>query len=348
MKKTRVKNITMSDIAGRANVSLMTVSRVLNGRKGASTETRNKILKIAKQLNYMPDSSARSLVSGKSFCIALMIHEDPSSNYCSQLVSGVMKQCNKSDYKFLLEDFRFYNTVNAKSVLVRLKQIKVDGLILPEFVSNNKSFIKILEHAGIKHVRVCSGPIRSTSPCICIDNYESAFEITSYLISLGHRSIGFIKGRRTEHVSERRFNGFKDAITHHNIKLNRKLITQGDFKIKSGYQAAKKMLTEKNRPTAILASNDYMAAGVMKAAYSIGLHIPNDLSVAGFDNIELANMLSPALTTVNQYVEKQAAIATELLIHLIEKNQKDLTHSEFDKIIKHRILVRESTGKISL
>lgn len=329
---------TITDVAKQAGVSMKTVSRVLNNEPNVAVKTRERVLAVAKDLRYSPNIAARGLASSKSYLIAL-IFGSSSPNYLTNLQAGAIEACRENGFHLVVEAFDMSRDDISDDFERRLERLPVDGIILTAPFSDSPEIFKILNRLDIDFVPVAPSQEIEGVSCVKMDNVQAAKEITEYLIGLGHKDIGFIKGPPRHSSSERRFTGYKDALAAHGIALNPNWIAEGDFSFKSGVEAAMQVLGEGTRPSAVFASNDDMAAGVVSVAGRKGISVPDDLSVVGFDDTPLAKILWPQLTTVKQPIYDMGHRAAELLI----KPRKDEERRK-SYCLEHDLIIRDSTA----
>jgi len=331
-----VMKTTITDVAKQAGVSMKTVSRVLNNEPNVAKTTRERVLSAAEALQYRPNLAARGLASSRSYLIGLL-YDNPNPNYVIQIQRGAIEACRASGYHLLLEPMTREQASSpyAEDLLSRLG---VDGVILTPPLSDSLDLRTKLEKLGIRYVVVSPGQVGG-APTVRMDDAKAAKEMTSFLIDQGHRDIGFIVGH-PDHVSSRiRLEGFEQALESSGFTTSSGRIVHGDFTFRSGVKAAEKLLSDpSNRPTAIFASNDDMAAGVLSVAGRLGIDVPGDLSVCGFDNTAIAQIIWPKLTTVAQPIRKMGRKAAALLLD--RSNTDDPTVHTLD----FEIVIRESTG----
>ena len=232
-----------------------------------------------------------------------------------------------------------YKSNKLKTDIIKfVEDFKIDGLIVTPPLSDMEDFLKELEDHQIDYSIIAPSTMNPESLYVSSNDYEAAYALTSEIIKHGHKDIGFIKGHPKHSASHMRFNGYLDAIKNHGIKRNDQWIKQGNFSFKSGFDAGVEIFHSAKIPTAIFASNDSMAAGIMKSAQMKGMQVPQDLSLAGFDDSPIAHQLWPALTTVKQPVEKMAAHAAKILIARFDGLAEKTKSKEF----KSELIVRES------
>lgn len=325
---------TIIDIAKQAGVSFKTVSRVLNDESNVRPATREKVLEAAKALNYRTNTAARNLRSKRPKLIALLI-DNPSQSYTQTVQLGALLGCQKHGLYLSL------HSRSDKATLTSLAENgETIGFILAPPISDDKAVLKTLSKLGKPVIRLGTEHPEAEGIRISVDDKQAAFDITEHLIHLGHRRIGFIKGHIDYEAAAHRYLGYKAAIEAHRIEVVDDLIVQGDFSYASGLEATEALLRLKEKPTAIFASNDEMAAGALAAAYKQGLRIPDALSIAGFDDSPIATAVYPQLTTVRQSLAGMVEKAVELLAspQSEDKNTKI--------ILEHALIPRDSTGPV--
>ena len=332
------------DVAERAGVSMKTVSRVLNREPNVAEATRERVLKVARELRYSPSLAARGLATSKNYLLALL-YDNVSPSYILKVQQGATNICQESGYHLIVHPLRGSLQLTHEDVLAVFERLPVDGVILTSPLSDNPIVLGALKQLGIGHVAIGSSvDVKSDFPTIGIDNYKAAREMTQFLIKSGHQDIGFIIGD-PDHVSAPlRYEGFKAEMDANGLALNPDWIVQGDYTFTSGEVAARDIFSQAKRPTAIFASNDDMAAGVIAIAGHMGISVPDDLSIGGFDDTATAKIVWPRLSTIRQPVRDMGARAAEFLIGpddraLSEGDSKRLSY-------EHHLIIRESTKAI--
>jgi len=343
-KKLRKKSMaaTIHDVAALAGTSIMTVSRVVNGKKNVSKTMREVVMKAVEQLNYRPNPAARTLAGAHESRIAL-VYDNPSSTYLGELLLGALSGASKAGTHVMLEPWHNITAANEREAAARLAK-SVEGVILPSPLCEAKVIVAELIEADIPIVAVGPGLFQEPLSCVRIDDYRAAFEVTSYLIKLGHTQIGFITGHPSQSVSGRRLDGYKAALVEAGINVDANLIKQGYFTYQSGLEAAQSLLASKNPPTAIFASNDDMATAVVNVAHRRGFDIPGDLSIVGFDDLPTAVSVWPELTTVHQPIANMAETAIELLMRNVRRKSDDVK-IVVDHVVSHQVVIRNSTAE---
>jgi LacI family transcriptional regulator len=301
------------DVSALAGVSVKTVSRVLNAHPYVSITTREKVETAMKQLDFKPSVAARILAGTKSGQIAL-IYDNHSPYYINQIQAGCWHRCHKDGIRLLGQPVDVADPHIAEQVRGLVSETHVDGIILSSPVTDCDPVLRVLEKMGIPFVRISPGTNHALTSSVFMDDAQAADDMTMHLINQGHRRIGFIKGHPNHMASDERMFGYRRALDRAGLPFEPQLMAEGEFDFESGFAAGEMFLNLDNPPTAIFASNDDMAAGVQAAAHQAGLNIPDDLSVAGFDDTTLARMVWPPLTTIRQPTFELAKAATDLLL----------------------------------
>lgn len=329
---------TIHDVAKRAGVSIKTVSRVINKEPNVRDETREKVAKAVAALGYRPDPSARRLAGNRSFLMGLL-YDNPSASYVINIQTGVLKVCQQEGYDLLIHPCDYQAPGLAAEIAAFSAHSKLDGLILTPPLSDLAPVVRAIREQGIPFTQIAPAD-PGLAASVSTNDREACREMTRHLVSLGHSRIGFIIGHPDHRAVLTRYSGYRDAMQECGKKLDDRLVVQGYNSFESGIECARKLLRLRKPPSAIVASNDDMAAGVMLVAHEKGLEIPGDLSVAGFDDIPLARQLWPALTTVRQPMETMAGLAAELLIAQLRGDRPD--HGAH--VIESTLMIRQSTG----
>ena len=325
---------TISDVAKLANVSTATVSRVLSHSGNVKKETAERVLEAIQKLNYQPNLLARQLRKMESKTI-LVVVPDISNTFFSKVLRGIEQVAIEHDYEVILGDTG-NSLEREEGYLDILRKKKADGMIL---LTARLERRLLEEFAGeFPVVLACEYLEGSKIPTVSIDNISGARKATEYLIRLGHRRIAFISGPLNVILSRDRLKGFHQALEQHEIPLESCFVQEGDFSFESGYHMMMKFLALEQPPTAVFAANDEMAIGAIKAIKSQGLHVPNDISVIGFDDLKFASIYEPALTTISQPMYEIGKKAMELLIEII--NKKSLEKNQY--ILEDRLVIRDT------
>ena len=336
---------TISDVARRAGVSIKTVSRVMNNEPGVRADTRAKVLAVIAELRYRPSQSARSLAGARSFLIGLL-YFDPSAAFVSGVQQGATMRCREAGYHLVVESMDNDADDLGEQVHRMVSTLRPDGMILTPPLCDNPHVLKALHDSGTPTVLVSPAKQRKDMPSVRMDDVHAAEEITNLLISLGHRRIAFIRGAPDQAASALREQGFVNAMKAARVEIAPELVLDGDFRFESGVAATHQLLKLRHHPTAVFASNDDMALGVLAAAQRQGLAVPGDLAIAGFDDSPASALVWPPLTTMRQPTVAMARAAVDLLIGTptVEGTPGTRTTAAVQRVLPHELIVRDSTS----
>lgn len=327
----------IDDVAKLAGVSIKTVSRVVNHEANVSEATRAAVNEAVRVLSYRPNLFARGLAAERSFLIGLL-YDNPSAGYVAGLQLGALARCREVGYHLVVEHFDVDGPNLGQAVQALLEESQLHGVILTPPLCDAPAVLEALSRADTLFVRIAPEKPLSGAMSISIDDQKAAYEMTAYLINLGHRRIGFIKGHPGHGASHARYEGYRAALAKAGIPFAEELCVQGFFSYQSGIVAAEKLLSLRKRPTTIFASNDDMAAAVLAMAQRFDLKTPAQLSVAGFDDSLVAQVVWPRLTTCRQPIREMAGEAVSMLI------QKSHDNPPAERRLEHELIVRESTA----
>lgn len=328
--------MNIRDVAQRAGVSISTVSRVLNNTDyPVKPETRVRVLKAIEELKFRPNDMARGLLMKKSRTIGLVV-PDISNPYYPELSLGIEATASEHGYSVI-----FCNTSRKVEKLGQyvdvLLQKRADGIIIAGGGTQSVQVSQVLSDFDVCVALV--GRHNLPFPSVQVDNFEAARGATVHLLELGHRGISFLSGPPRLTSVQDRLAGYRAALKEHGIESDDKLYHEGDFGAESGYEGAKAILQGGDRPTAIFASNDRMAVGALAAAADLGLNVPEDVSVIGFDDTVLASQIRPALTTVAVPAYDMGATTMQLLLKLLAGEECPQT-----VWLPTRLVIRQSSG----
>ncbi len=334
------------DVAKLAGVSRTTVSFVLNDVPGVkiSDETRQRVLQAARELNYYPTAAARSLASGKTQRIGLVLGEGQkrlaADAFLPAFLQGVTASVHRRGYLLVLQMAEDVPSHEAYSRLIREQQ--VDGLILSGPRSDDPLLPELAED---EFPLILHGRLGGCSlPCVDVDNKAGAYRATTHLIGLGHRRIGFISNAPLSYAgAQARFAGYKQALREHEIPVLDELVRTAAFLPETGQAAIGELLALPERPTAVFTASDVVAIGVMSAIQAAGLAIPDDIAVVGFDDIFLAAHTQPPLTTVRVPAYGLGWTAAEVLVSLIEGDEASSVTLETELVIRDSCGGRKSS-----
>ena len=305
------KTVTIQDVAKTAGVSVSTVSRVLNGKVDVASETQDRILSVIDDLGYTTNLAARSMRSHKKNLVGLIM-PDIAYPFAIEVMKGVNRAIAESEFDLLVYttgDVRKSGRASHEQKYVSLLTNSIsDGVILVAPVAGE---------FNIDAPIVSIDPLASNPnyPAVHATNNHGSLEAMEYLLGLGHKRIGYISGRAELESASRRLKGYTEALEKAGIPVDEELIASGDYTTETGVTGTRQLLALANPPSAIFASNDQMAMGVFQVAEELGLQIPDDLSVVGFDNIMESRYMG--LTTVDQFISDMGYVATQMLIRII-------------------------------
>ena len=306
---------TIKDIARKAGVAPSVVSRALNNKYGVKDSTKNLILKLAEEMNYFPNTAARSLVTRKTETIGIMM-ADISEPYYSQLIKGMEYVANQRGYTLLFSNS--YESVEHSRVLQKMINAqRVDGVIIVGSNIQEKNFSLDLLEQKIPFVLVERNFSDPRVNCIWVDNTAGAYQATKYLVEKGHRKIAHITGNLYYQVALDRLDGYKKALQEAKIDYSEELVISGSFVWQSGYEKMKDILRLHPQCTAVFVANDVMAYGALQAIAEAGLAVPDDIGIIGFDDLEFSCLTNPPLTTIRQPRYQMGQKAMELLTDIL-------------------------------
>lgn len=332
------KRVTIRDIADEAGVSVATVSRVINDRPDVASKTRADVLRVMRAHSFVTNRSARALSIGRTGLIGVTVPFVDES-YFTAIISGASEALYEQGQRAVLCPTHHEHEREA-TLLARLMDGTTDGAIvlLPKESGDG---LRKLQHAGYPFVVAdLRQPLDADIPAVTATNLAGGKSGVDHLLRLGHRRIGLITGVPGWTATEERLEGYRVALASAGAPIDPDLVVEGDFTSESGYSAARRLALLPDPPTAIVASNDNMAAGALRAASEHGLRVPDDLSIVGFDDTAVARDLIPRLTTVRQPLAELGRTAVSLLNRLIEGQSTETLRVE----LATRLIVRESTG----
>jgi LacI family transcriptional regulator len=335
MDKQSNAKVTIVEVAAQAGVSFGTVSRVINNDVHVKKETRARVLETMQQLGFVANRQARSLAGGRSNTIGVLV-PDLGTGYIEEIIRGIDAELSLTNLDLIL--YTTHRTASKESNYVaNLATGMVDGLLLvlprspADFIGNltqRKFPFVLIDHQG------------TGGDCAAVGatNWQGGYNATEYLVGLGHKRIGFITGSMDLGCSVERLAGYRSALRTNHVNEAPELVYEGNFIQSDGYAGASALLDLAQPPTAIFASNDVMAMGVLDAVRNHGLRIPDDVSVVGFDDIPQSALVRPALTTVNQPLEKMGRVATQMLLDKLKNPEKEADRIE----LPTQLIVRDS------
>lgn len=330
---------TMHDVARIAGVSIKSVSRVINAEPHVSDRLRQKVEAAIAQLGYVPDIAARSLAGQRSFVIGVLL-DNPSPHYSMELVTGAYQACRERQYNLQFDNIFGHSgpADAARQIDSILRSNRTDGFILTPPLSDEPSLFAAFEQRGIPYVRVAPVSGLDRAPGVAMDDRAAGAEVADYLWRRGHRHLAYVNGNREHAAVMMRRQGFFERLQ----ELQPDVIiseAQGDFLFEGGIKAGRELLATLPKPTAVFTANDDTAAGVMVAASQLGLKVPRDLSIVGFDDSWVARSIWPFLTTVRQPIRDLGYAAAQILI---EQRGQPSREGHRLRILQHALVERDS------
>lgn len=348
--------MTMKDVAKMAGVSIKTVSRIVNNEFNGTSEIRDRVQLAIKTLNFHPSKAAQRLAGSKILSIGLA-YINPNAYYVVDLQEGLLACCNALNHELFIlpcgllatqpskNDGDEYHQENQFVDLVIRSQLS--GVVLTPPFSENNYIIEKLTKKNITFVAIVSGKIATAllhndnkTPYIFLNDEKAAQQMTLHLVQSGHENIAFIGGNIDHNSSKNRLLGYQKALKSCGLQVSDNNIIEGEYSFTFGIESAKKLLSQPEKPSAIFAGNDEIAAGAIFAAQQLGINVPEDLSIVGFENSPFSRQTFPALTTLDIPTIEMAKNAGEILINKITKPQLAINSIEYNP----NIILRESTG----
>ena len=329
--------VTIKDVAREANMSVATVSRVLNGSGPVSEKTRRLIHDVAGKMRYVPHSGARSLITSKTETLGVLL-PDLYGEFFSEVIRGMDDTAQKNGFHLLIS--RAYADRHGIETAIRAMRGRVDGVVVMSPDLDAESLLNMPSTMPV--VLLCSVSRGNGIDSLTIQNCRGAREMVGHLVSLGHRRIAIIKGSPRNYDAAERLRGYRIALREAGIVPDTSLELTGNFTEAGGYAAATELLAMRVRPTAIFAANDSMAIGALSALRESGVEVPEEMAVAGFDDIPLARYMDPPLSSVHVPICELGARAVEILLEgITHKNG----HARKRERVSTKLVIRSSTGR---
>ncbi|WP_273319953.1 LacI family DNA-binding transcriptional regulator [Vallitalea guaymasensis] len=333
--------VTIKDIAEKANVSVATVSRVVNNKsKGVGEETRKRILELIKEYDFQPSAVARGLVTKKSKIIGLII-PDLTNPFYPKMTKGIEDVAHEHGYNIILCDGNNSKEKEA-AYLDFLNEHYVCGIIYNNFHNISDTILNKILKSSLPLVFIDSKPEIKGCKCVYLDNQRAMYEVIEHLLLNGHRKIGFITGPMDSYSTNERYKGYINALNDYGIPFDSNLVVKGDYVMKDGYYAMERLYNQTKDFTAIACCNDLMAIGAIEKLEEMGIKVPEDISVVGFDDIDIARLVRPKLTTVAQPIHEMGRVAANMIIDIIEGKGSKVKD---DVIFEPNLVVRDSVKK---
>lgn len=338
---------TIDDVAALAGVARVTVSRVLNGNPNVSADVRERVAKAVATLNYKVNVQARALAGGRpqvvAFVFATDVETEPNSFYQSGLELGALRACTETGFQLLTRTVNQTAPDPAGQILELVEQGRCDGLILTPPFSDDLELLARLADKRIPIACVSAGAeARARAAGVRIDDEAAGYDLTRHLIDLGHRRFGFIRGPERHLSADERFAGFRRALADAGLGDDAWVAARGAFTFRSGVDLLPVLVRSPVRPTAIVCGNDDMAVGAMFSAHKLNLTVPGDLSIAGFDDTPVSEVIWPPLTTIHHPLKAIGYKAANLVFRQVEN--PGAAEAGSVEIVPHTMIERESTA----
>lgn len=324
------------DVAKLSQVSISTVSRVINNPDLVSPKNRNKVEKAMKELNYIPSAIARSLTNKSTKTIGVVV-ADITNPYYAQILLSIQDSANELGYSII--SCNSHEDMEKEKILINtLLEKKVDVIMFVGGRRIGKEFNnQLFDLSKNIPVILCNEYIdHEDLYCVVCDKYKGAYDAVKYFISNNHRKIAFINGGEIFRPSQEKLNGYIDALKDSNIKIKSEYIENGNYHVESSYQCIKRLFNLEDPPTSILASNDLMAMGAIKALKKLNIKVPEDVSIIGFDDIFLNQYYIPEISSVSQKMQELGRISVNIIPQVLEKTANRKT------IITPELIIRET------
>lgn len=331
--------VTIKDVAKKAGVSISTVSRVINNSKPVTDEIKRKVLDVIEETGYVPNPLARSLVTKKSQLIGVIVPE-VSDSFVNEILNGIEEVARMYNYDILLSNTYSDKDEELRSInLLRAKQI--EGMVMISW-NLEKEHVDFIEKCGIPTTYISKTARGYDIPTVSVNNEKATYDMTKHLISQGHKKIAFVMTSAGDTILEKeRLDGYKSALEDNGIEFDESIVRYGGVDYNSGYESTKDILDTGIVPDAVFVTGDEAAVGAINAVFDRGYNVPNDISVAGFNDVKIAKMYRPKLTTVHQPLYDMGAVAIRMVIKMI--NREEIEEKKVE--LPHRIEERQSVIK---
>jgi len=327
------------DVAELAGVSSKTVSRVINKQSYVCPFKKERVLQAVKALNYHPSATARQLCGAPSSIG--FVYDNPNSHYIIECQKGILEVCLQEGLELFIRPCKASSPTICDDIVTMVKRSQMAGIVLTPPLSEMPKLLAKLDEENICYVKITSGKSSDDDCTVCIDDFNAAADLTQYLVDLGHKDIAFLQGDKSHGSAQQRFLGYLAKLNKNKICPNEDFILDGIFSFESGVDGAFQLLTGENKPTAIFACNDEIAAGCLFTAGFMGISVPEQLSIVGFEDSPFSRQTLPGLTTAKQSTDLVAKTATQLLISLVRKSTKSES-----RVFTPEMVVRDSTCQV--
>ena len=348
---------TIGTVAAQARVSIKTVSRVLNNSSSVTPATREHVMGVIRQLSFSPSPTARTLAGHRSLLVG-MPFDSSAARYVTEVQMGSLATYSAANYQVVMHACDAYATDIVEEILLFVERVRVDGLILTPPLSHMDAIAEALLAQSVPFVKIGSPRRVDFARNVFTNEREACAAMVRHLADDGHDRIGFVLGSAGCTAAEQRYLGYLDGLRQVDLPLTPTLVMRGSNSVASGIACGRELLVERRnvRPTAIFASNDDMAAGVLRAAHDLGIAVPGELSVAGFEDSPIASQIWPRLTTIRQPIRAMAERAAALLMEQLRGQTKRaektaaknlVTREATMQLIESSLIVRQSTARVT-
>lgn len=338
---------TIKDVAQLAGVSIKTVSRVINKEASVRTDTIEKVNQAIRQLSYEPNLAARNLAGTRSYTIGY-VYDNPNAYYVIDMQNGILAECKERGYELVIHPCKSSSPNICDELKNMVTKSQLAGLVISPPLSEMPEVLEALADMDVQFVRIISGSGNKPepTPCIFVHDHEAAQHITEHLLELGHKKVAFISGDKGHRSTDERYNGYREALENAGLDIEPDYLYEGQYSFETGVKGAKQLLSLETPPTAIFACNDEIAAGALFASRLMNVEVPEQLSIAGFEDSPFSRQTWPKLTTAAQPTNVIARKAAESLISQVVAQRtgkgKTVQHQHFEP----DLVVRESTQRI--
>jgi LacI family transcriptional regulator len=336
------KSPTINDVAALAGTSKRTVSRVINNSDRVNEATRTRVQQVIDQLNFSPSRQARGLAASRSFLLGLVY--DIPTLFTAEIQNGILQVCGEAGYELVVHACPTDSEGPIENISRFISRANLDGVIVVSPVSELEGLAEALDKTGCNYIQFSSELKGESWKHVVTDYLPAISDMTHHLVKFGHRDVGFVSGSPNAISSQKRYESFESALAVNGLEMRPEAIVEGAFTYESGVKAAKTLLALKQRPTAIFAANDEMAFAVIHVANDMGLRVPQDLSVVGFDGTPFSTFFIPSLSTIIRRTDEMSVLGTKKLLALIEDGPD--AAQRFETMISPQFVPRESTGPV--
>lgn len=343
----RLQRPTIGTVAAQARVSIKTVSRVLNNSSSVTQATRDRVLAVIRELRFSPSPTARGLAGHKSQLIG-MPFDSSAVRYVTEVQMGSLPTLLAANYHVVHHACDVFASDVVDEVMTFIQRVRVDGLILTPPLSHRDALIEALLAQAVPFVSIASLS-GDSARSVFTDEREACAAMVGQLVADGHDRIGFIRGPASCTVSEQRYLGYVDGLQRAGLPVFPTLVRQGDNSVGSGWSGGRQLLTQPRaaRPTAIFASTDEMAAGVLRVAHDLRIDVPGELSVAGCEDSPIASQIWPRLTTIRQPIRAMAERAAVLLMAQLQTTEDRTGEGRPLQLVESALIRRQSTARVT-